>query len=206
MNELLHTLDQISKYKQQDKTANKSAIENYATRQLKLEKRRSVYKGKGFALRFSEVRGKTKGFSNVVLSLSALLEYDSFPFVVCVIRDNGTDFLLANTTFLKKISHSSHRLRVDNIKGSFLGHDIITTYNDLQNIKSNIPQLFALHSKINLQQNIKRLVEATTSIKAIGNIFEPTPLQIRNILQAPSLFVSTLQSDEYRALEKDFLK
>jgi len=34
----------------------------------------------------------------------------------------------SNTTFLKKISHSSHELRTDNIKGSFNGSDIMVVY------------------------------------------------------------------------------
>jgi len=41
---------------------------------------------------------------------------------------------MANTTFLKKISHSSHQLRVDNVRGSFLGHDIMREYEGIENI------------------------------------------------------------------------
>jgi hypothetical protein len=37
------------------------------------------------------------------------------------VRPKDVEFLLANATFLKKISHSSHQLRIDNVKGSFSG-------------------------------------------------------------------------------------
>ena len=43
------------------------------------------------------------------------------------------DLTLANTTFLHKISHSSQDLRVDNIKGSFNGHDIMREFEGVCN-------------------------------------------------------------------------
>ena len=56
-------------------------------------------------------------------------KYDKIPFFVVLVRKSADNMiLLANTTFLKKISHSSHELSMTNIKGSFNGSDIMMSY------------------------------------------------------------------------------
>ena len=77
---------------------------------------RKIYYCENFAIRFS--KATSENFSNTVLSLSALQKYDNRPVIVCVVLSTKNYMLLANTTCLKKISHSSQQLRVDNIKGS----------------------------------------------------------------------------------------
>ena len=84
---------------------------------------RKVYYCEDFAIRFS--KSESRRMSNTVLSLSALQKYDDIPFIVCIVSSRTNYLLLANSTFLKKISHSSQELRIDNIKGSFNGGDII---------------------------------------------------------------------------------
>ena len=90
---------------------------------------RSVYSCPEFAVRVCS--SKNRSFSNTVLSLSSLLKYDDKPFIVILDTPDGCELFLANTTFLKKISHSSHELRTDNIKGSFNGSDILTSYDGI---------------------------------------------------------------------------
>ena len=41
-------------------------------------------------------------------------------FIVCIVTPETNHLLLSNSTFLKKISHSSQELRVDNIRGIFI--------------------------------------------------------------------------------------
>src|SRR2546425_7727503 len=81
----------------------KEAISKATAEHFSLTKKRSVYTCPNFSIRFSTA--KKASFSNVVLSLSALKAYDHVPFVVCVVRPTGIELLLANSTFLKKISH-----------------------------------------------------------------------------------------------------
>ena len=71
--------------------------------------------------------------------------FDNVPFVVVILRPASTEFLLANTTFLKKISHASHQLRIDNVRGGFLGNDILREYAGLANVPENFDRLFAPH-------------------------------------------------------------
>src|SRR5437763_16317016 len=66
---------------------------------------RSVYYCDDFAIRFSSGAGPS--FSNTVLSLSNLKKVDNIPFLVCLVTPAENRVLLANSTLLRKISHSS---------------------------------------------------------------------------------------------------
>jgi hypothetical protein len=142
-------------------------------------------------------------FSNTVLGLSTLKEYDGKPFVVCVVRPNGLEFLLANSTLLKKISHSSHQLRVDNIRGSFLGHDIYREYQNILNEPANFEKLFALHQAFGWAKNVKRLVNATDAIAPTGNKLIFTSSAQRRILAAPQVAASLSGKGNYREVESE---
>lgn len=84
---------------------------------------RAVFHTNFFAVVFCY--SKNSSFSNVVLSLSKLEKYDHIPCFVVLVRKNLDNVIyMINTTLLDKISHSSQELRVDNIRGSFLGSNI----------------------------------------------------------------------------------
>ena len=206
MSDLINILDQLIIYKSKNPSASKAAMEKFVNSNFKLEKKRAVYNGDGFAIRFSQVTGDKNGFSNTILGLSTLLKYDNHPFVVCIVRDDRLDFMLANTTFLKKISHSSLKLTDKNIKGSFLGQDIKTKYKNILNNKENISELFEIHSGFPTKRNIKRLVKATAAIKPTGKLFESNPLKEKNIMQSPALFISKMESADYKKLKKSLTK
>ena len=93
---LTETLRYIELAKIQNPQLSKPTLEKLLIDKLRLRLERSVYCGENFALRISEVKGASTSFSNVVLSLSALLKYDNIPFVVCIVRDTTIDFLIAN--------------------------------------------------------------------------------------------------------------
>lgn len=162
---------------------------------------RSVFVTDGFAIRFCEA--KTGTFSNTVLSLSALAKHDLRPFIVAIVRPSSIDFLLANATFLKKVSHSSQQLRADNVKGSFNGTDIMTVFEDVPNDPDHFDELFSLHSAFTWEENVERLVEATNQIVARNVRFEPTSTELELILTAPSRFARAATSDEFMAVERE---
>jgi hypothetical protein len=179
----------------------KSQITEATQSHFGLVKDGSVYYCPSFAVRFSLAGGAS--FSNVVLSLSTLKGFDHLPFVVCVLRSTGIQLMLANTTFLKKISHSSHQLRVDNIRGSFLGHDIMRTYDNIQNEPSKFNVLFEIHSSYSWEENLLRLVEQTNAIVPTGTRFEPSSEEKRVILEAPQLAALITNNSEYIQLHDD---
>jgi hypothetical protein len=205
MDHLLSDIDAILK-QQSIQAFSKKDLESFLKHTLNLEKQRSVFTSNSHSFRVSEVRGGKKGFSNVVLSLSALLKYDDKPFVVIVVRDNSLEFLLSNTAFLKKISHSSHTLSENNIKGSFLGQDIFENYNEMVNTVSNFKNLFELHRSISLSENIQRLVNSTNSIVAKNNRYEPNEAEIASIMLAPCRYKDFFESDDYKNLEVTLCK
>jgi hypothetical protein len=196
--DLFTVIASIRDLKSRHAGATKADVEAALEATFGIEKNRSVYPIDDGALRISEAN--TGSFSNVVLSLSALRKYDKNPFVVVVVRPGTVEFLLANTSFLKKISHSSHQLRIDNVKGSFLGHDILREFDDLANMPVNFDALFALHRQVSWDENLTRLVEATNAIVPTGRRFVPTESQRATILSAPLRAVRLLESQAYRDL------
>ncbi len=198
------TIDFINKFKSENPTADKSVIQKVWIKEASPQQvGRSVFVADGFAIRFS---APTKSsFSNTVLALSRLREHDRRPFLVAVIRPMSVDFFLANTTFLKKISHSSQQLRLDNVKGSFNGTDILTTFEGIPNIPECFDDLFALHSACTWEENLERLVESTNGIVARNNRFLPSDMELSFIQGAPARFSAAMLSQEYAAAEHDLI-
>lgn len=169
-----------------------------------LIKDRSVFYGDCFAIRFCKAVSST--FSNTVLSLSALHRYDNLPFLVCLVTREENYLMLANTTFLRKISHSSHELRCDNIKGSFNGSDIMRSFDGVINAPENFEFLFSSHQNYTFEENLERLVEATNHIVPTGRKFLPTESQLNCILDSVNRAISFLISCEYDILNEDLYR
>ena len=97
----------------QDGIFDKKGLTDKVKSAFALTKDRSVFYCREFAIRFCTA--KSWSFSNTVVSLSKIQKYDNIPFIVCLVTPHKNYLMLANTTFLRKISHSSQELRVDNI-------------------------------------------------------------------------------------------
>ena len=133
----------------------KEKLANLVQREFCLVQDRSVFSNDDFAIRFSQT--KNIPMSNTVLSLSTLQKYDNRPVFVCIITPTINYLQLINTTFLKKISHSSQELRMDNIKGSFNGSDIISEVQGIKNEPCNF-QALSFFKHLNINRCIPRRV------------------------------------------------
>lgn len=173
----------------------KAKLSDIIEQAFRLNKDRSVFYSNDFAIRFC--KGLSPGFSNTVLSLSNLKKYDDRPFFVCLVTPAKNYLFLANSTFLQKISHSSQQLRVDNIKGSFNGSDIMKQFHGLQNTSENFELLFSIHEETEFRDNLIRLVESTNKISPSGEKFMITSLKEKIIMQAPIRARLFLESAEY---------
>lgn len=169
-----------------------------------LIKDRSVYYGTDFAIRFSS--SATKNFSNTILSLSNLRKYDNRPFIVCLVTPSKNYCFIANSTFLKKISHSSQELRINNIRGSFNGSDIAKDFGGIANISENIDQLFAIHDQIGFEGNLVRLVEATNNISPSGKKYGVGENERRIILNSPRRATAFVTSSKAATLKNELDK
>lgn len=181
---------------------NKKLAQESAQKRFKLIKDGKVYYHSTFAVRFSySSRGS---FSNTILALSILQKYDHIPFFVVLIRGNGDNIIyIANTTFLKKISNSSHELRIDNIRGSFNGSDIYRVYDNLSNEPNHFEELFAIHEGFTWEENLIRLVEATGNIVPNKLKFNPNDEERDYILSSPIRANNFVKSTNLNELQRD---
>lgn len=185
--------------KRNDGINDKARLARLVADEFQLVKDRSVYYCDDFALRFSS--SASQNFGNTVLSLSNLQKFDDRPFIVCLVTPSHNYTYLANTTFLKKISHSSQELRENNIRGSFNGSDIMRDFEGIANIPENIERLFNIHDGLGFDGNLTRLVEATNNISPSGRKFEPNEAQKQRVLLAPARAVSFVKSHDAEALK-----
>lgn len=183
---------------------NKQVVEDDVSARFHLTKDRKVYHNEYFAVRFSYSKSTSDSFSNTVLSLSALEKYDRIPFFVVLVRQCADNIiLLSNTTFLKKISHSSQELSMTNIKGSFNGSDIIRVYDKLVNTPENFDSLFAIHQGLDWEDNLSRLVDASSNIKPMNQKYNPSESEITRIFESVSRASNFVKSKNFVILEND---
>lgn len=156
-----------------------------------------------FAVRFCQSKFDSPTFSGIVLSLSRLQKFDTLPFIVCLVTPTKNYLFMANSTHLNKISHSSQQLRTDNIRGSFLGSNIIRTYEGIDNSPENFESLYNSHENFTFEENLGRLVEATNNIAPTGRRFMPTESQVECIRESVDRAISFLCSKEYEILNKE---
>lgn len=166
-----------------------------------LIKDRKVFYCADFAIRFSS--SAKASFSNTVLSLSNLKKVDDRPFVVCLVTPTANLCFLANSTLLKKISHSSQELRENNIKGSFNGSDISREFEGITNVAENFERLFEIHAGIGFDENLPRLVEATNNISPSGVKYVVTDAARKTIQNAPQRAFHFVKSREAAELKRE---
>lgn len=180
---------------------NKDELKEMVKDEFHLTTDRSVYYCDEFAIRFS--KSQRERMSNTVLSLSALLKYDDRPVIECIVTPQKNYQLLMNTTFLKKISHSSQELRMDNIKGSINGGDIMYEIDGIENKPSNFRYLFAYHEAMSEEENLERLVEATNGIQGRVEKTEIDSAANACIMRSVERAAEFLNSPEYQDLFND---
>lgn len=183
-------------------TNNKAQLTKSCVDSFKLIQDRKVFHNDSFAVRFCY--SKKGSFSNTVLSLSALEKYDKIPFFVVLVKGNADNTVyLANSTFLSKISHSSKKLSLTNIRGSFNGSDIMKKFANLENVPANFGDLFAMHIGLDWQDNLQRLVESSSEIKPTTIKFTPTEHELCNIQKSVDRAQKFVESEDYDTLLQD---
>ena len=179
----------------------KAALAQEVTAKFGLTKDRKVFYCADFAVRFSA--SASVNFANTVLSLSNLKKVDDRPFIVCLVTSGANHCFLANTTLLKKISHSSQELRENNIKGSFNGSDIMRSFEGIPNNAANLERLFEIHAGVGFDGNLLRLVEATNNISPTGIKFLVSDRAASTILTAPKRAEQFIASEDYATLKAE---
>ena len=179
----------------------KAKLASLVASHFKLIKDRSVFYCENFAVRFSA--SANQHFGNTVASLSKLHKFDDRPFIVCVVTPDKNYTFLANTSLLKRISHSSQKLRENNIRGSFNGSDIMRELEGIENNSANLEKLFNIHAGVGFEGNLARLVEATNNISPTGKKFEVDATHSKQILAAPTRASAFVNSVDAKSLKTE---
>lgn len=198
---LAELCEYLNSYAASHQPCTKDQLQKAAAKEFSLTKTRSIFHREEFSVRFSSVQ--VKSFSNSVIGLSTLRRYDYAPFVVCVVRPHGVELLLANSTFLKKISHTSQKLTIDKVRGTFNGPDILRSYEGIVNKPENFEELFEIHAQFSWEENLARIVEKTYAIAPTGQRFEPSEEEKANILKTPEIAKLVCGNAEYVQLAND---
>lgn len=192
-------IDFVSNHSQKH---DKARVQEEVVNKFCLTEDGKVYYCDSFAVRFNFT--KSNSFSNAVLSLSHLEKFDHIPFFVVLVRAQSSNIIyLSNSTFLNKISHSSKQLSVKNIKGTFLGSNIMKKFCNLDNNPSNFDELFAIHCGIDWEDNLLRLVETTSRIKPTCQKFNPSTIQKTNIYNSIDISTKFISSNNFQILNLD---
>lgn len=184
--------------------ANKERLANEVKTKFNLTQDGKVFFNDDFAIRFGwNGKNNCKKISNTVLALSKIKNYDDRPLLFCIVTHEENHLLLINTTFLKKISHSSQALSLGNIKGSINCSDIMMKFENIENTPQNFKRLFAYHEGLAFQDNFERLVACTKNI--IGRIpkFEVTEKAKNTIIDSVNRAQCFIDSNDYGNLKKD---
>lgn len=196
------TLDELVAFlSSHDGINDKEKLAKLTADRFELTQDRSVYYCNSFAVRFSS--SASQSFGNTILSLSNLQKFDDRAFLVCLVTPERNYFFLANTTFLKKISHSSQALRENNIRGSFNGSDIVREFQGITNSPVNFDRLFSIHAGLGFEGNLTCLVEATNNISPSGRKYLPSETQRQQILLAPSHATRFVASQDAFTLKEE---
>ena len=168
----------------------------------------SLYCCDDFTVRFCEQ--KTKGdMTGAVVGLRKIIKHDTRPFLVCLLNsyEKKIQIYLANTSFINKISHSSQEVTLDwannsdKIRGTVTGSNIIKSSCGLDNNIDNIIELYNLHLKNTLKDNLKRIVDLTCSIIARKEKFIVT--NKKSILNSVADTINFLKSNNFRILKEE---
>jgi len=189
----------LNKYPLTNSNLSKKQLAQDVAKQFSLVQDRKVYVGKNFVIRFCQTSGSS--FSNTVIGLATIQKYDHIPFVVCVVSSKNITLYLSNSSFLKKIGHSSQNLTLENVSGSILGSNIMREHCGVSNIPQNFVQLFETHKSLKWEDNLSRLVQATAEIKPSGTQFIPTQQQKSLILSSAKLASSISGTSSYLAIK-----
>ena len=184
--------------------ADKNILSAEVKNEFSLVQDRKIYYCDNFAIRFGwNGRNNRKQISNTVLGLSKIKSYDDRPLIFCIVTHEENHLVLINTTFLKKVSHSSRDLRIDNIRGSINCSDILMEYDSIENCPANFETLYAYHSGLSFQDNLERLVEATNGIVGRVPKFNVDAPALKHIMEAIPRAEEFVLSQDYQDLKSD---
>ncbi len=200
------SLSALVRFVQEWRTASpagmKDALVAALIEHFSLEQDGALLVGSQFVVRVSQ-NSADAGFPNAVVALKKIVKYDDRPVIVCLITPNRCVLLLANTTFLRKVSHSSHSLAEHKLVGSILGSDVLPSHEGTSNTPDNFARLWKRHQQTDRASNLLRIITATRARGSAATMWFPSPIEIERILAAPQLAYTISGKAEYARIAMD---
>lgn len=169
-----------------------------------LSQRRSLYYCDDFAIRFLwNGKNNEKKISNTALSLEKIKMFDDRPLVLCIVTREKNHLALMNSTFIKKVSHSSKELNLDHIRGSVNVPNIMMEFAGYENEPPFFEFLYAYHEGLGFEENFERIMAGTGAIKGRITKFEVTQDIEERILSSIDRAKKFMESEEYKDLKSD---
>lgn len=180
----------------------KKELSNLLTGRFNVKQHRSLFiVDDSIAIRFSHSKTAKNTSSNTVLAIKKINELDDYP-ILSVLVTPGTNYVeIMNTTFIKKVSHSSKKIANNNLVGSINYSDITKEFRGIPNSLSNIACLYSIHEKEDHWQNLKRIVNATQKIKPAKHKYAPDENAKGNIYSAIDRLESFIEGSNLMQIE-----
>lgn len=195
------SIKQFTDYVINQNSHNKEELIKAVQQEFRLKQiKENIFQCNNFTVRFCF--SKNKSFPGTVLGISVLSKFDDKPFLVvlCSLID-VTKIYLVNSTLIDKVSQSSQKLSENNYRGSFNGSDIIKTHDGIDNNADNIEKLFNIHKQKTWEENFKRILKNTQSIKPKGKFFnvdEEIRQRIHASIKRAKIFIESTDFDRLK--------
>ena len=170
--QFVELVDFLLKWRDANPTGSKKVLSAAVLAQCDLKLDKALLVGKHCVLRISQMQ-EVGNDSSAVAALRKIDEYDDRPIVVCLFTTRGMRLLLANTTFLEKVSDRSYRLTTDHLTGSIVDSDILAAHGGIANLPANFKKLWAVHQEADKAENLARIVTATKDLHARSALANP---------------------------------
>jgi hypothetical protein len=179
----------VQGWARENPAATKEQLAAAVAARFSLQKERSLWVCRDFAVRFC--RSSTDGvFCGGVLAIGVIARHDDDPLVVCLQTPAGCAFFLANLSFVDKVSHSSQALATGNLRGTILGSNILKRYGGIDNEPGNFDRLWSLHRLNDRAENLKRIIDATHDIVPTAGPWPATEAGVRAVCHSATIAAS----------------
>ena len=170
-------------------------------------KSRSIYDTEDgmVSVRFSQSKKDSNSVSNTIISLKVVKPRDQHPILSVLVTPGSNYVRLMNSSFIKKVSHSSQNLSLTNITGSINYSDILKEFNGVPNDLEHIQVLFNLHSEHGFDENLPRIVEETLDIMGTKKRVTLSDTELISLRAAPARSLDFCASENFAVLEADLI-
>ncbi|MEO6596807.1 MAG: hypothetical protein ABIP94_18830 [Planctomycetota bacterium] len=177
---LAQLADFLLEWRSDHPVGSKKALVAAVAGQTDLRPDKALLVGPQWVLRISQMEERGND-SNAIVALRKIHEYDDRPIVVCLLTALGMRLVLANTSFVEKVSDRSYRLAKDHLTGSVLDTDILAAYDGVANLPANFDKLWAVHVASDAAANMERIVAATQAMHASAAALYPDRVKPRMV-------------------------